>query len=93
MRTAFDDCQGLLVEGRKHLFLMIHIDDYRDSSSFQAVDSEALLSLILANLIFSLSTNDDFHLTEVYAKYTINIQGIVSGSAGVKVGQPRSLLS
>ena len=93
MRSAFDDCEGLLVEGRKQLLLMIHTDDYRDSSGFQAVDAEALLSLILANLISSMSTNDDFHLTEVYAEYTNKIQGIVRDSASVKVGQLQILLA
>ena len=93
MRSAFDDCEGLLVEGRKQLLLMIHTDDYRDSSGFQAVDAEALLSLILANLISSMSTNDDFHLTEVYAEYTTKIQGIVRDSASVKVGQLQLLLA
>lgn len=85
MRSAFDDCERLLVEGRKQLLLMIHTDDYRDSSGFQAVDAESLLSLILANLNYSMSTNDDFQLTEVYAEYTTNIQGIVRDSASVKV--------
>ena len=92
MRSAFDDCEGLLVEGRKQLLLMIHTDDYRDSSGFQAVDAEALLSLILANLISSMSTNGDFHLTEVYAEYTNRIQGIVRDSASVKVCRRRGLL-
>ena len=87
MRSTFDDCEGLLVEGRKQLLLMIHTDDYRDSSGFEAVDAEALLSLILANLISSMSTNDDFHLTEVYAEYTTKIQGIVRDSASVKVSR------
>lgn len=85
MQSAFDDCEGLLVEGRKQLLLMIHTDDYRDSSGFQAVDSEALVSLILANLISTMSTEGDFHLTEVYAEYTTKIQGIVRDSASVKV--------
>ena len=93
MRTAFDDCEGLLVEGRKQLLLMIHTDDYRHSSSFQAVDSEALLSLVLANLISSISSNEDFHLTDVYAEYTNNIQCIVRDSASVKVDQMRTLAS
>ena len=85
MRSTFDDCEGLLVEGRKQLLLMIHTDDYRDSSGFQAVDSEALLSLILANLISSMSANGDFQLTEVYAEYTTSIQRVVRDSASVKV--------
>ena len=92
MRSAFDDCEGLLVEGRKQLLLMIHTDDYRHSSGFQAVDSEALLSLVLANLISSMSANGDFHLTDVYAEYTNNIQGIVRDSASVKVDTPAANL-
>lgn len=92
MQCTFDDCEGLLVEGRKQLLLMIHTDDYRDSSGFQAVDSEALLSLILANSISTLSTEGDFHLTEVYAEYTTRIQAIVRDSASVKVNQPQCLL-
>lgn len=93
MRSAFDDCERLLVEGRKQLLLMIHTDDYRDSSGFQAVDAEALLSLILANLNYSMSTNDDFQLTDVYAEYTANIQRIVRDSASVKVCQLQILLN
>lgn len=92
MRSAFDDCERLLVEGRKQLLLMIHTDDYLESSGFQAVDAEALLALILANLHYSMSTNDDFQLTEVYAEYTTNIQGIVRDSASVKVRQSQRLL-
>ena len=84
MQSSFDDCEGLLVEGRKQLLLMIHTDDYRDSSGFQAVDSEALVSLILANLISSVSTGGDFHLTDVYAEYTTEIQSVVRDSASVK---------
>ena len=84
MQSSFDDCEVLLVEGRKQLLLMIHTDDYRDSSSFQAVDSEALVSLILANLISSVSTGGDFDLTDVYAEYTTEIQSIVRDSASVK---------
>ena len=91
MRSTFDDCEGLLVEGRKQLLLMIHTDDYR--FGFQAVDSEALLSLILANLISSMSREGDFHLTEVYAEYTTTIQRIVRDSASVKVALLRSLLN
>lgn len=86
MQTTFDDCESLLVEGRKQLLLMIHTDDYRQSSGFQAVDSEALLCLILANLNSTLSTEGgDFHLTEVYSEYTNKIQVIVRDSASVKV--------
>lgn len=85
MQSTFDDCEGLLVEGRKQLLLMIHTDDYRDSSGFQAVDSEALVSLILANLISTMSTEGDFHLTEVYSEYTTRIHGVVRDSASVKV--------
>lgn len=92
MQCTFDDCEGLLVEGRKQLLLMIHTDDYRDSSGFQAVDSEALLSLILANSISTLSTEGDFHLTEVYAEYTTRIQAIVRDSASVKVYDDIKLL-
>ena len=84
MQSSFDDCEGLLVEGRKQLLLMIHTDDYRDSSGFQAVDSEALVSLILANLISSMSTGGDFDLTDVYAEYTTEIQSVVRDSASVK---------
>lgn len=90
MRSTFDDCEGLLVEGRKQLLLMIHTDDYR--FGFQAVNSEALLSLILANLISSMSPEGDFHLTEVYAEYTTRIQGIVRDSASVKVYDDIKLL-
>lgn len=92
MQSTFDDCEGLLVEGRKQLLLMIHTDDYRDSSGFQAVDSEALVSLILANLISTMSTEGDFHLTEVYAEYTTKIQSIVRDSASVKVYDDIKLL-
>lgn len=91
MQSTFDDCEGLLVEGRKQLLLMIHTDDYRDSSGFQAVDSEALVSLILANLISTMSTESDFHLTEVYSEYTTRIHGIVRDSASVKVMSSQTL--
>ena len=91
MQSSFDDCEGLLVEGRKQLLLMIHTDDYRDSSGFQAVDSEALVSLILANLISSMSTGGDFDLTDVYAEYTTEIQSIVRDSASVKASNWKSL--
>ena len=91
MQSTFDDCEGLLVEGRKQLLLMIHTDDYRDSSGFQAVDSEALVSLILANLISSMSTEGDFHLTEVYSEYTTRIHSVVRDSASVKVMPSQTL--
>ena len=91
MQSTFDDCEGLLVEGRKQLLLMIHTDDYRDSSGFQAVDSEALVSLILANLISTMSTEGDFHLTEVYSEYTTRIHGVVRDSASVKVIYSQSM--
>lgn len=84
LQTAFDECEGLLIEGRKQLILMIHTDDYRESAGFQAVDSEALLSLVLANLISHLSTEREFHLTEVYSEYTTRIHRLVRDSASVK---------
>ena len=93
MQSTFDDCEDLLVQGRMQLLSMIHTDDFRGASGFQAVDSEALLSLILANLSSTLSTEGDFHLTEVYADYTTRIQAMVRDSASVKVRQPQSLLA
>lgn len=92
MRAAFDDCETLLIEGRKQLILMIHTDDYRESAGFQAVDSEALLSLILANLVDNLSTETDFHLTEIYSEYTTKIQSVVRDKASVEVYDDIKLL-
>ena len=92
LQTAFDECEGLLIEGRKQLILMIHTDDYRESAGFQAVDSEALLSLVLANLISHLSTEREFHLTEVYSEYTTRIHKLVRDSASVKVYDDIKLL-
>lgn len=92
MQSAFNDCESLLVEGRKQLILMIHTDDFRESAGFQAVDSEALLSLILANLVDNLSTERDFRLTEIYSEYTTSIQSVVRDQASVKVYDDIKLL-
>lgn len=92
MESNFDNCESLLVEGRKQLILMIHTDDYRESAGFQAVDSEALLSLILANLVDNLSTEREFHLTEIYSEYTTKVQSMVRDSASVKVYDDIKLL-
>ncbi len=92
MQKTFDDCESLLVESRKQLILMIHTDDYREAAGFQAVDSEALLSLILANLVDNLSTERDFHLTEVYSEYTTKVQAMVRDQASVKVYDDIKLL-
>ena len=92
MQTAFDECEGFFIEGRKQLILMIHTDDYRESAGFQAVDSEALLSLVLANLVSNLSTEREFHLTEVYSEYTTRIHQMVRDSASVKVYDDIKLL-
>ena len=85
MGAHFDECEGFLVEGRKQLILMVHTDDYRETTGFQAVDSEALLSLILANLVESLSKDTEFHLTDIYSEYTSKIQSVVRDQASVKV--------
>ena len=92
MQTTFDECEGLLIEGRKQLILMIHTDDYRESAGFQAVDSEALISLILANLVSYLSTEREFHLTEVYSEYTTKIHQMVRDQASVTVYDDIKLL-
>ena len=85
METHFEDCEGLLVEGQRQLILMIHTDDYRETAGFQAVDSEALLSLIFANLVENLSRDTKFHLTDIYSEYTSKIQSVVRDKASVKV--------
>lgn len=87
-----NDCYKELANGRKQLMLMVYTDDYRDSAGFQAVDSEALLSLILANLIDHLSTEKEFYLTEVYSEYTTKIQIVVRDEASVKVYDDIKLL-
>ena len=92
MLATFDECESLFIEGRKQLILMIHTDDYRESAGFQAVDSEALLSLVLANLISHLSEEREFHLTEVYSEYTTRIQSVVRDQASVKVYDDIKLL-
>lgn len=92
MQKTFDDCESFLIESRKQLILMIHTDDYREAAGFQAVDAEALLSLILANLIDNLSTERDFHLTEIYSEYTTKVQAMVRDQASVKVYDDIKLL-
>ena len=92
MHKTFDECESYLIESRKQLILMIHTDDYREAAGFQAVDSEALLALILCNLVDNLSTERDFHLTDVYSEYTTKIQAMVRDQASVKVYDDIKLL-
>ena len=85
MYKMFDECENLLFKGKMQLTLMMHTDDYRESAGFQAVDSEALLSIIFSNLVSHLSIHGEFRLTEVYSLYTTQIQSLVRDQASVKV--------
>lgn len=69
-RNLYERCIRRLSEGPKQIFLMMHT---QGRAGFEALDSETLLMLVIENVLAASSTEDEFHLTELYSKYTSNI--------------------
>lgn len=69
-RDMYERCTRRLSEGAKQLFSMMHT---QARAGLEALDSETLLMLIIENILVAASTEDEFHLTEMYSKYTSNI--------------------
>lgn len=72
-----DECEGhcknFLIEGKHELILMIHTNDYRGGAGYEAVNSEALIALVMEGLLNVSSRDGDFDLTEIYGEYLIQL--------------------
>lgn len=90
--TSFENCKALLLEGKKQLILMTHTFDLRDRVDFKAVDPQALLALMMSNLVTKISPEGDCDLTEVYSEYALDIQHMVRDRASVQVYDKIKLL-
>ena len=82
---SFESCKALLLEGKKQLILMTHTFDLRGRVDFKAVDPQALLALMMSNLVTKISPEDDCDLTEIYSEYALKIQHMVRDRASVQV--------
>ena len=89
---SFESCKALLLEGKKQLILMTHTFDLRARVDFKAVDPQALLALMMSNLVTRISPEGDCDLTEVYSEYALDIQHIVRDRASVQVYDKIKLL-
>ncbi|KAG8534324.1 uncharacterized protein KY384_001168 [Bacidia gigantensis] len=87
------ECGQCLLEGRNQLILMVHTDDYRERAGYEAIDSTALLSTMMRNLMERSLTKDKLHITELYSEYTTKIQSLVRHSASVSVYTDIELLT
>ena len=85
LEAIFEDCDKNLIQGRIDLIELIHRDDHDESVGSLAIDSEALLSLILANFAFHSSESEAFNLTKTYGKYTTQLRSMVRNRAYVRV--------
>ena len=90
--SKYEHCKTLLIEGRKQLLLMVHTLDFRGRVGFEAVSPQALLALMISNLISSISPDGDCDLTEVYSEYTLKLQSMVRDRASVGVYDKIKLL-
>ena len=88
----FEECKALLVEGRKQLIQMVHTPDFRGRVGFEAVDPEALLALMMSNMMSKISIENGTDLTDVYSEYTLKLQRMVRDQASVKVYDQIKLL-
>ncbi len=82
LEAIFEDCNKKLIQGRIDLIESIHSDE---SPGSLAIDSEALLSFILANFAFHSSESEAFNLTKTYGKYTTQLRSMVRKRAYVRV--------
>lgn len=90
--TSFESCKALLLEAKKQLIMMNHTFDLRGRVDFQAVDPQALLALMVSNLVTKISPEGDCDLTEVYSEYALEIQHMVRDRASVQVYDKIKLL-
>ena len=90
--TSLESCKALLLEGKKQLLSMTHTFDLRDRVDFKAVDPQALLALMMSNLVTKISPEGDCDLTEVYSEYALDIQHMVRDRASVQVYDKIKLL-
>ncbi|KAL8783570.1 MAG: hypothetical protein Q9195_009352 [Heterodermia aff. obscurata] len=90
--TTFESCKALLLEGKKQLILMNHTFDLRGRVDFKAVDPQALLALMMSNLVTKISPEGDCDLTEVYSEYALDIQHMVRDRASVQMYDKIKLL-
>ena len=67
------ECEQSMLDGRNQLILMVHTDDYREHAGYEAVDSAALLSIMMRNLLDVSHKKSNFHLTDIYSEYTAKI--------------------
>ena len=87
------DCKKLLILGKMETLELIRNDDRDGAVGSLAIDSEALLSLILANFAFHSSESENFNLTNIYRDYTAKLRSLVHNRAYVRVHDHIPLLN
>lgn len=73
-RVAMDSanqCKELLIKGRNQLIVMVHTDDDGERVSYEALEPEAILALVMENLMQSCFQAGEYEmdLAEVYSEY------------------------
>lgn len=85
LQTIFEDCNKDLIQCKTEIIQSIRRDDYDGSTGTLAIDSGALLSLILTNLTVHSSESEAFNLTRIYRDYTTKLRSLVRNCAYVRV--------
>ena len=81
----FNDCNKSLIQGRVEIIELLSSDHHDGSAGSLAIDSEALLLLIIANFAFHSSESETFNLTKTYRDHTTNLRSLVRNRAYVRV--------
>ena len=81
LKGTFADCKKYVFESMKQLVIMSRQPQPDEIESYEAVYSEGLLALMLANLQSKLSSyGDTFYLTELYNDFAVKMVGDKSRS-------------
>ena len=85
IELIFEGCSKNLIQARTDIIKMIYSDESDGSVGSLAINSESLLSLILANLVFHSSESQAFSLTGIYRDHTTKLRSLVRNRAYVRV--------
>ena len=73
VEDSFFECKDSLLMARNQLLLMVHTADYRESAGFEAIEPEALLAVILNNLLNTSHAKGNLDLTEIYTEHAAKL--------------------
>ena len=73
VEDSFYECKDSLLMARNQLLLMVHTADYRESAGFEAIEPEALLAIIMSNLLNISHVKGSLNLTEIYTEHAARL--------------------